>query len=133
MKVTQITASSSTGFNHPYEQFANFKPHVSLTAELEDGDNVQQKSRELQSIAEKLVQDQKQLILNQLEWSRKLERIADEMEAINDRRDRSEGEQERLTELKQLKENIEEKLFYQNPTNQAGPALFESESGSEPF
>ena len=127
MKVTQITVSSSTGFNHPYEQFANFKPHVSLTADIEETDNVQHRTRELQAVAEKLVQDQKKLILDQLEWSRKLERIADEIDSINDRRDRSEGEQERLSELQRLKADIEEKLFYQNPTNHAGPALFESE------
>lgn len=127
MKVTQITVSSSTGFNHPYEQYANFKPHVSLTAELEADDNVEHRTRELQAVAEKLCQDQKQLILNQLEWSRRLENINDEIESINRRREKSEGEQERLSELKQLQEKINEKLFYQNPANKHQPALFESE------
>ena len=35
-KITKFIVSASSSFNHPHEQYANFKPFVSLEAELAD-------------------------------------------------------------------------------------------------
>ncbi|MCA9015903.1 MAG: hypothetical protein KDA77_11280, partial [Planctomycetaceae bacterium] len=66
MKVTKVTVSASSGFNHPYEDYANFRPAVTLEAEIEQDDSWGDVVKYLQGKAEKLVQDQKQEILDDL-------------------------------------------------------------------
>lgn len=66
MKVTEITVHASTGFTHPHEAYSNFKPGVTLHAQLTDGENVWERTRALQTLAESLVQAEKQETLARL-------------------------------------------------------------------
>jgi hypothetical protein len=70
MTITQITVHASTSFNHPFEQYANFKPGVTLTAELERRDDPKEKTKELQIIADGLVMLERQRILERLKEQR---------------------------------------------------------------
>jgi hypothetical protein len=73
MKITEITVHAGRTFNHPFEQYANFKPGLSLRATLSEEDDVEQATKALQLIAEQLAEGQKQQILADL---RQLERQA---------------------------------------------------------
>ena len=66
MKITEIIVHAGQGFNHPYEQFANFKPSVSLKAVLEDGEDPSLVVKQLQAKAEGMVEDHKNHILSTL-------------------------------------------------------------------
>ncbi len=65
-QVIEIQVHASTGFNHPYESYANFKPGVTLRATLTEGTNVFEEARKLQSLAESLVQVEKKETLIRL-------------------------------------------------------------------
>lgn len=67
MQVTEIQVHASTGFNHPHERFANFKPGVTLKASIQPGENVWEATRQLQTLAESLCQAEKQATLKRLE------------------------------------------------------------------
>lgn len=55
MLITNIIASAQAGFNHPFEQYANFKPSITLEAIIEDGDNAELCAKALQAKAQDLV------------------------------------------------------------------------------
>jgi len=67
MKITEITASAGRTFNHPHEEYSNLKPHVTLKATLEEGEDPAAVAKSLQQLAEQLVEDQKQGMLKALE------------------------------------------------------------------
>lgn len=67
MKVQEITVSAGRTFNHPYENYSNLKPHVSMTAVLDAGDDPIECAKELQAKAESLMEDHKRIMLKQLE------------------------------------------------------------------
>lgn len=71
MQVTEIQVHASTGFNHPYERFANFKPGVTLKANVSAGENVWEATRQLQTLAESLVQTEKEATLKRIEDAQK--------------------------------------------------------------
>ncbi len=66
MEITEIVVSAGRTFNHPYENFSNLRPQVTLKATLDEGDNPQTATKELQGKAEKLVEDHKQNMLQTL-------------------------------------------------------------------
>ncbi len=66
MKITEITISAGQIFPHPYEQFANFRPQVTLKATIGPDENIIGVSRELMARAEGLVREQRDLILRDL-------------------------------------------------------------------
>jgi hypothetical protein len=66
MRITKVTVGLSSNFNHPYEQYANFKPHVSLEAEVAEGEDVNSVVYGLQSEARILLQLEKKFILESL-------------------------------------------------------------------
>lgn len=78
--ITKVTVSASSGFNHPHEQFSNFKPFVSLEAELNEGDDYYQVAKELQARAETLVQSHKEEILEDLERIERIEQAKRDLE-----------------------------------------------------
>lgn len=55
MTITKITVSASAGFNHPFEQYANFKPGITLEAVIPEGENADLCARALQEKAQDLV------------------------------------------------------------------------------
>ncbi len=79
MKVTEIVVSAGRTFNHPYEQYSNLRPQVTLKATLDDGDDPAVAAKELQGKAEKLVEDHKQNMLRTLQELHKLSVAKQEM------------------------------------------------------
>jgi len=67
MELTEITVSAGRTFNDPYEQFANYRPSVTLKATLRDGENKDQAVVKLQEQAERLVEENKKRILAALD------------------------------------------------------------------
>lgn len=70
MKITEITVSAGRTFNDPNEQFSNFRPQVTLTATINQNDYAPDKVRELQGLAECLVEQEKKLLLEASEKKR---------------------------------------------------------------
>lgn len=66
MQITQITVHAGRTFNHPYEQYSNFKPGVSLVATLDESDDPLKVTQDLQAKAETLVEDHKRNMLKSL-------------------------------------------------------------------
>lgn len=66
MKVTQIVVNAGRTFNHPHESYSNLHPEVTLTASLEEGDNVEECAKSLQARAEELVENHKQHLISSL-------------------------------------------------------------------
>jgi hypothetical protein len=67
MQITEITISAGRTFNHPYEQFSNLRPGVTIKAFLASTDDPGKMINELQALAEKSVEDHKQALLHSLE------------------------------------------------------------------
>ena len=67
MKITEITISAGRTFNHPYEPFSNFRPSLQIKAvPTEDGEDAVKIIKNLQAIAEGLMEDHKKHILEVL-------------------------------------------------------------------
>lgn len=67
MKINTITVTAGRTFNHPYEQYSNLRPEVTMSATLEDGEDAAKATKELQQRAEGLVEDHKQGLLKSIE------------------------------------------------------------------
>lgn len=57
MKITEINVSAGRVISHPIEQYSNLKPMVSLKAVLDDGEDFEAATKQLQAKAEGLVED----------------------------------------------------------------------------
>lgn len=66
MKITEITVSAGRTFNHPYEDYSNLRPQVTMKATIEEGDDPTEQTKALQAMAEKSVEDHKQALLDSL-------------------------------------------------------------------
>lgn len=99
MKITSISATCGTGFNDPYEAFRNHRVAITLTADIEDGDDPDACRRELQRRAKDAADADRQRILD-------LRQIEDEIAAVTgeiylpspDHRDRLLKEIDKLNE-----------------------------------
>lgn len=67
MKITIITITAGRTFNHPYEQYSNLRPEVTMTATLNEGEDATKAAQQLQARAEQLVEDHKQGLLKSIE------------------------------------------------------------------
>lgn len=67
MKVTEIVVSAGRTFNHPHEDYSNLKPQVTLKAALGEGDDPVAATKQLQALADGLVEDHKQGMLKSIE------------------------------------------------------------------
>lgn len=67
MKVVEITVHAGRKFNHPFEQYSNLSPAVTLRAVLEEDDDPALAVRQLQDQAEILVQSHKESLLRAIE------------------------------------------------------------------
>lgn len=67
MNVTKISVSAGRTFNHPFERFSNFRPGVTLEAEVGPGEDYQAAAKTLQAKAEGLAEDLKQATLGVLD------------------------------------------------------------------
>lgn len=82
MKITHIKVTAARGFNHPYEQYANFKFDLTLEAVLPDFADAALALIELQNQAEAAAEKHKKRILDDIdrlrliqEGERTLERL----------------------------------------------------------
>lgn len=71
MRVTEITVSAGRTFNHPYEDYSNLRPHVTLKAEIAEGEDFKRCVKDLQVHAEGLVEEHKRVMLDSLEVLRR--------------------------------------------------------------
>lgn len=98
MKITQITVHAGRCFNHPYEQYSNLRPEVTLTATLEDQDDPVKAAQALQHQAETLVEDHKQTMLKSIEELELMKRSEQELAELGRMMSR---QQARINELRQ--------------------------------
>jgi hypothetical protein len=92
--VTEITVGASTSFNHPHEDYANFKPSVTLKAQIRGGD-FDLITMQLQHDAHAMVLREKQRILAELQRE---EEISNLRSRLDDYRGCAEHTRERLAE-----------------------------------
>lgn len=67
LKITQVSVMAARTFNNPYEAYSNFRPSVTMTAELTEGQKAEEVLYSLQQAAERIVENHKQRILLELE------------------------------------------------------------------
>jgi hypothetical protein len=65
-RVTEITVHAGTSFNHPYEQFSNFKPGISLTVQIDEDADRADVLRAWQARAHDVITEEKARILEGL-------------------------------------------------------------------
>lgn len=103
--IKEITVGAGTGFNHPFEQFSNFKPSITIRATFEgDEQMVDDATRQLQRIAHVHVIAEKQRIIAELEVDnaiRQAETTVDRLKRFVDGIDREKPLiEERITKLR---------------------------------
>ena len=97
MIIKEITVSAGRTFNHPYEQFSNLRPGVTVRADLAEGEDATKAINDLQSLAEKTVEDHKQALLHSLEELHFLTEDQREMTSLGEQVTRS---QARIDEIR---------------------------------
>lgn len=85
MQVLEIVVSAGRTFNHPYEQYSNLRPQVTMKANLQEGDDPDLAAQALQAKCEKLVEDHKTALLKQLEELYHLSQAKQEMADLEQR------------------------------------------------
>lgn len=66
MEIVEIVVSAGRTFNHPFEDYSNLRPQVTLKAALQAGEDAGACVKQLQAKAESLVEDHKQMMLKTL-------------------------------------------------------------------
>ena len=92
MKITEVIVSAGRTVQHPVESYANLKPFVTLKAALDEGDDYEQITKDLQAKAEGLVEDHANSLKKHLrdmhylsEKQRELARLEDSLSATQKR------------------------------------------------
>jgi len=99
MNITRISVTAARGFNHPYEQFANFKFDLHLDAELALGEDPIQALTQLQSEAEQAAEAHKAAILADLERKREIASVVEQMDYERRKQFESEAGKKRIADL----------------------------------
>ena len=102
MKITEVVVTAGRTFNHPFEQFSNLRPGITVKATLEEGETLEQVSKELRAKAESLVEDDKKNMLASL---RKLHEMAMYQQRVTSLEDKIKEAQEDLESLR-VKERL---------------------------
>jgi hypothetical protein len=97
MKVVEVTVAAGRTFNHPFEQYSNLRPNVTLKAVLDGDEDYTAAVQTLQAKAEALVEEHKQHMLRSLHELARLERYQQEVQSLEQSLVRS---QERLDTLR---------------------------------
>lgn len=84
MHVTEITVSAGRVVNHPYEQYSNLRPNITIKAQLEEGEDFEAATRTLQAKAERLVEDHKNALLENLKEIHFLTQRQKELASLED-------------------------------------------------
>lgn len=82
MKVTTITVEAGRTFNHPYENYGNLRPALSITAQLEEGEDWEACARTLQAQAEAQIEMHKYALLQTMKALRQPGMKVDSPEAV---------------------------------------------------
>lgn len=82
MKIKTITVQAGRCFNHPYQQYSNLRPEVTMTAEIAEGDDPLACAKTLQQQAETLVEDHKRTMLASIEELAQLQRAQRELREL---------------------------------------------------
>lgn len=82
MKVNKITVTAGRTFSHPYEQYSNLRPEVTMEATIDDGESAADATRHLQSQAEGLVEDHKNSLLKSIEELHRLTETQSELRGL---------------------------------------------------
>lgn len=105
MKVVEITIHAGRTFNHPYEDYSNLRPSVTLRALLEEGEDYEKAVKDLQARAERMIEDHKNNMLSSLKELHTIEMYQDDVANLEDQIRRA---QARLNEIR--KENPQLRL-----------------------
>jgi uncharacterized coiled-coil DUF342 family protein len=97
MKITEITVSAGRTVPHPIESYANLKPHVSLKAVLEDGEDFVQVTKDLQAKAEEIVEDHANSLKTHL---RDMHYLSQKQREVTSLEKQIQQSQERLSEIR---------------------------------
>jgi hypothetical protein len=98
MQIVEIVVHAGRTFNHPYEDYSNLRPSVSMKATLGPEDNPEKVIQELQARAEALVEDHKRNMLRSLEELYHLGRAQQELISLENQ---LKNAQERIQELRE--------------------------------
>ena len=108
MKINEITVTAGRTFNHPHEQYSNLRPEVTMRATLDDSDNIESATKELQAKAEGLVEDHKNGLLKSIE----------ELYQLTERQSEMRGLQRQLTQTQERLDAIRKEHPQLNLTNE---------------
>jgi hypothetical protein len=97
MKIHNIHVSAGRTFNHPFEQYSNFRCDVQLQAGLEPDEDPVAATQALQAQVEKIAEDHKQDLLKNI---RKLQEISRANEEISELERRTDIALNRIKELR---------------------------------
>jgi predicted nucleic acid-binding Zn-ribbon protein len=81
-RIIEITASSGTSFNHPYESYSNFKPSITLKAVVGEHEDPIYCIQNLQRQAHDFVTAEKDRIMMELERENEIERCNQTIESV---------------------------------------------------
>jgi hypothetical protein len=119
MKITEIIVNAGRTFNHPYEQYSNLKPGVTLKATVEDGEDPAAVVRELQHRAEGWIEDHKHGLLKSIEELYQLTQRQQEVRGLQaelrraqDRLDRIRSENPEVALLEAETESTKDEAAY---------------------
>lgn len=97
MKIDHVHVSAGRTFNHPFEQYSNFRCDVQLQGRVEEGEDPIEATHALQATVEKIAEDHKQDLLKNI---RKLQEIARANEEISELERRTDMALNRIKELR---------------------------------
>jgi hypothetical protein len=135
MKLTEIAVTAARGFNHPYEQFANFKFDLHLAANLEPGEDADAALLNLQTTAEEAAEKHKARILADCNRERAIARVLENLGYAKREADKSEANKKavadleaKLTELTSQPLMIGEKIIHAGHADHAETNDWDHES-----
>ena len=102
MKIRSIHVTAGRGFNHPREQYANFKFDLHLQAELEEGEDPARAVVKLQEHAETAAEAHKARILEDIERKEKIESALQTIEYERRKNFDNEASKARITEAEAI-------------------------------
>lgn len=99
-EIVEITVGAGTGFNHPFEQYSNFKPSLTLRARVEGGPDIplEEAVRQIQQAAHDLVMAEKARILRDIRRDDQISRDTRSLASLRRHLEQQEKDQASLPE-----------------------------------
>lgn len=115
MKITHLRVSAARGFNHPYEQFANFRFEIHQEAALEEGEDPHAALRLLQQDTEQAAEIHKKRILEDLERLRLIQQGEAELSRLKARQRHNDETPEEIARVQAALAKLQEAPFVLAP------------------